>query len=74
MTNIVSVGDTVMWRGGFGNDPAVPAVIESIEINTRGGKDGDPVDSAPWEAMTRENAVISLKNNHWCFGNQISPR
>jgi hypothetical protein len=67
----VSVGDTVMWRGGWGEDPAKPAVVEGIEINTRGGKDGDPVNTAPWSAMTRENAILSLNNGHWCYGDAI---
>jgi hypothetical protein len=70
---IVSVGDTVLWRGGFGEDPDVPAQIQGIEINTRGSKNGDSVDSAPWSAMRRDNAVITLSNSHWCYGNQISP-
>jgi hypothetical protein len=68
---IVAVGDTVLWRGAWGSEPAKPAVVEGIEINTRGGKDGDPVDTAPWSAMTRDNAILSLDNNHWCYGDAI---
>jgi hypothetical protein len=70
---MLKIGDKVMWRGGFGSDPAVPAIVEGIEINTGGSKEGDIVDSAPWSAMTRHNAIISLDNGFWCYGNQISP-
>jgi hypothetical protein len=68
---IVAVGDTVLWRGGFGEDPAVSAKIKGIEVNTRGGKDGDSVPCAPWEEMRRDNAIIDLDNGHWCYGDAI---
>ena len=70
---IVQVGETVNWKGSFGDAEPQLAKIEGIEINTRGGKDGDPVQYAHWSKMTRDNAIISLNNGHWCYGNQISP-
>jgi hypothetical protein len=69
----INVGDTVSWRGCWGSEDPLPAKVEKIEINTNGGKDGDSVMTAYWHEMTRENAILSLDNGHWCYGNQVSP-
>jgi len=61
-----------MWRGGFGSDPAVPAVVSGIQINCNGSKYGDGVESAPWSKITGRNAILDLKNGHWCWGCQAS--
>jgi len=73
MAEYLKTGDTVNWRGAWGSDPAMPAVVTVIEVNTRGGKEGDPADSVPWEAVTRRNVVVSLDNGHWAYGNAIKP-
>ena len=69
----LKVGDTVNWRGGFGHDAARKAVVEGIEVNVRGGKEGDPVDECDWSEVTRENCVVSLNTGNWAYGNQIRP-
>jgi hypothetical protein len=68
----LKVGDTVMWKGSFGMDPAKKVTIESIEINTHGGKEGDSVEECDWNKVTRDNCVVNLSNDHWAYGNQIS--
>jgi hypothetical protein len=38
MDNVLRVGDTVLWRGGFGRDPAREALVEAIELVEEGSK------------------------------------
>jgi hypothetical protein len=74
MDNILHVGDTVLWKGGFGLDPAREVIVEGIELITEAGsKYGTPVQAAQWSHLTGRHAVISLKNQHWAYGCQISP-
>ena len=68
----LKVGDKVRHRGGFGMDAPTNAKVEGIEVNCRGGKDGDGVDEVDWSEVTRDNCVVSLDNGHWAYGNQIT--
>ena len=68
----LTVGDTVLWRGGFGRDPAREAVVEGIElVEVVGEKYGTPVQTAPWSRLTGRHAVISF-GNYWAYAEQIS--
>lgn len=78
-SEILSVGDTVLWRGAFGTDPAKPAVILGIEV-TAGPreKDGCPVDSVEWATVRANRAIVTLQGDgcdfeNWAYGEQISP-
>ena len=73
MSKMLKVNDKVSWRGGFGNDPAKVAIIEGIEINCKGGKEGEDVDEVEWNKVSRENVVVNLSTGCWAYGNQISP-
>ena len=66
----LKVGDTVLWRGGFGMDPLKKAVVEGIEI-TNGGKYGDPVDEVEWSKVRDRNVTVDLDNGHWAYASQI---
>jgi hypothetical protein len=67
---IIKVGSKVMWRGDWGAAPAVETTVESIERTKHPHeKDGTSVDSIPFSE--REFSVMSLSNEHWCYGNQI---
>jgi len=70
MGNTLRIGDTVLWRGGFGRDPAREAVVEGIEMVEVGEKYGAPTESAPWSRLTGRHAVISF-GNHWAYAEQI---
>jgi hypothetical protein len=72
MDNILRIGDTVLWRGGFGRDPAREAVVEGIELVAVGEKYGTPTESAPWSRLTGRHAVIDFGNN-WAYAEQIAP-
>lgn len=69
-SNMLKIGDTVLWRGGFGTDSPKKAKVEEIEI-TNGGKYGDPVDEVPWSKVQGRNAVVTLDNGHWAYASQI---
>jgi hypothetical protein len=66
----LKVGDTVLWRGGFGTEPFRKAVVEGIEI-TNGGKYGDPVDEVEWSKVRDRNVTVDLDNDHWAYAYQI---
>jgi hypothetical protein len=68
------VGDTVKWRGGFGNDAPKDAKIESIEVCPNGSKYGTQVDKIEWSKVNARNVVIDLDNRHWCYGTQITKK
>jgi hypothetical protein len=68
----IKVGDTVMWRHGWGKDPAKEAVIESIDLcsqpHEKYGQDVPEVD-----IEDKDRCCFSLKNGHWAYGTQIDP-
>tara|TARA_R110000823_G_scaffold283923_1_gene402079 strand:+ start:1172 stop:1390 length:219 start_codon:yes stop_codon:yes gene_type:complete len=67
----LKIGDIVKWRGDFGSAPSEDVVVEGIEI-TNGGKYGDEVDEIEWRKVCDRNVVVSLANDTWAYGNQIS--
>lgn len=69
----IKVGDTVMWRGGFGSFAPVPAVVESIEQTTerRSKYGGKQVTEAAW--ANKDYLLVDLANGHWAYGEQLSP-
>ena len=70
MSKVLKIGDTVLWRGGFGSEPARLAVVEGIEI-TGGYKYGDSVDEVPWSEVYDRNVTVDLENGHWAYAEQI---
>lgn len=68
--NILTVGDEVNWRGGFGNDSPKTAVVKNIELcEQKRSKSGIPVKSVSWDK--KDYIVVSLSNGHWAYGYQI---
>ncbi len=68
---MLNIGDTVMWSGCWGSDVPQPAVVEEIDVECRGGKDGRSVQSVSWDLVNRENVVVGLDSGNWAYGNQI---
>ena len=64
------VGDTVMWRGGFGSEPPRKAKVVGIEVCPAGEKYGTPRESVEWSKI--HSVVVDLDNGHWAKGHQIS--
>lgn len=75
MNNIskLKVGDTVLWRGGWGRDVAKEAVVKAISINCNGGKEGDLVPAIDWYLVHKEGFVVVDVNTNWAYGYQIDP-
>ena len=70
MKDTLKIGDTVLWRGGFGSETAKLAVVEGIEI-TGGYKYGDSVEEVPWSEVYDRNVTVDLENGHWAYAEQI---
>ena len=67
----LSIGDTVLWKGSWGSLPEQKAEVVGIEMVHSGHKYGVPVDSVDWSSVD-DRIVVSLNNNQWAFGSQIS--
>lgn len=69
--DVLKIGDTVTWRGGFGLDAPVQAEVTGIVL---GGKHGHPVAEVPWRRVHGRSIVLDLdKVNSWAYGYQIEP-
>jgi hypothetical protein len=71
MSKVLKVGDSVMWRGGFGGAAPLKAKVTGIELCNIGEKYGEPVDSVEWSKVNC--IVVDLDKGHWARGHQISP-
>ena len=72
MGNSLHVGDSVIWRGGFGAAAGVTARVTGIERVEEGEKHGEQVASLPWADATGRRAVIDLDNGHWAYAGQLT--
>ena len=71
---VVSVGDTVLWAGGFGAGHPRLAVIESIQVTELPReKYGTDVGQVSWKRVMENRVVFSLTNGHWAYAEQITP-
>jgi hypothetical protein len=68
--SVLNVGDTVLWKGGWGNDAEKEAVVEHIEVNCT-GKYGTEADSVDWSEVIDRSVMVDLSNGKWAYGNQI---
>ncbi len=66
------VGDTVNWRGGFGDNPARLAVVRAIEVVSDGDKYGLPVESVAWDICAGRRVILDLSTGHWCYAEQVT--
>ena len=71
-SDTLRVGDTVLWRGGWGRDAPQWATVTHLEVCVEpGDKYGVPVDQVPWVEVDR--VIVDLDNRHWAYGSQIEP-
>lgn len=71
---MLKIGDYVMWCGAWGKDPAQKVKVIGIEVTEAPRmKYGIEVKETPWSVVKGNCAVLSLDNNHWCYGSQVSP-
>jgi hypothetical protein len=70
--HILTVGDSVMWRGAWGQDPAKETVLDVIEADADlDDRAGTRVESLPWSRVPR--SILTITNGHWAYCYQISP-
>lgn len=67
-TNTLCVGDTVLWRGGWGDKGPVKAKVECIAL-----PDGRNADTIPWSDLSDREIIVDLDNGRWAYGFQIQP-
>ena len=73
MAEKVKIGDTVLWRGGWGSDAPLAAVVDGLDITDEPReKYGTPVQEAYWADVQDNRVLFSLSNGHWAYGSQIS--
>lgn len=71
---MVRIGDEVMWRGAWGNDPAKRVKVKHLEVTEHPGmKYGEDVKEVPWDTVRANKCLFTLDNGHWAYGKQIDP-
>jgi|WetSurMetagenome_2_1015567.scaffolds.fasta_scaffold1076548_1 hypothetical protein len=73
MSNILKVGDTILWRGSWGEKDPVEAIVDGMEEVQPGEKYGEPVSQMEWSLVKQNYAVVTLNNGHWAYGCQLDP-
>ena len=69
---LISVGDTVMWRGAWGQDAPKPAKIVHMELCVQERmKYGINVQKAYF--VDKNRLCVTLDNHAWAYGFQIEP-
>lgn len=72
MSNFISVGDSVLWRGCWGSQaPEIVRVDRIEECAHRRMKDGREVSCIPVDR--KDFGVFDLSNGSWAYGEQIEP-
>lgn len=71
---MLKIGDTVMWRGGFGRQNPQPVKVEAIELTEQPReKYGEEVEEVSWDAVRENRVVMTLDNGYWAYSDQIEP-
>jgi len=73
MSQTVKIGDTVLWRGGWGAEPEKRAKVIGLEITQWHEKDGKEVNEADWSLAQDDCLLFTLDNGHWAYGTQCRP-
>ena len=70
----LKVGDTVQWRGSYGDQVARPSIVTAIVRTAEsGGKYGPNVEQISWALINAGYGIVDLANGHWAYGHQIAP-
>ena len=72
MSETIKVGDDVVWRGGFGQDMPLSAMVEGMTLTEHPReKYGMEVDKVSVQNVQENRVVFDLDNGHWCYSEQI---
>ena len=70
----LKVGDSVLWRGGWGGEPEKSVKVIAIQINeSNGSKYGEDVQLVGWDTVVERKVLVDLVNGRWAWANQIRP-
>jgi hypothetical protein len=64
--------DKVIWRGAWGTQAPKEVIVKGISLCTVGSKYGKDVKSVDWKTVEAGKVVVSLDNNHWAYGHQLT--
>ena len=70
----LKVGDTVIWKGGFGSDAPKETIVQGIEVCHEGNKYGKPVDKVEWSKVNSRKIVVDLASGNWAYGTQLTKK
>jgi len=73
--DILSVGDTVTWKGRFGKDVPQRIKILYIIITPEAGGTriwGTNVDSIPYSKLIGQDILLGIDKGLWAYGSQIT--
>lgn len=73
---VLKVGDTVVWRDGWGADPPQLACVDELYYLPRGlPDDGEPIQSAPWAKVLHypRGFMVVLAAGKWAYSGQLEP-
>ena len=75
MSNVLKVGDKVIYRPSFGmGDPTV-VTVQSMEVTEmKRSKYGDSVNAVPWELVEQNRVLMTLDNDSWTYSEQVDVR
>lgn len=69
---MLKVGDTVIWRGGFGQNLPLYARILGMEVTKFPRcKSGEVVAEVSKNLVRQNRVIFDLDNGHWCYSDQI---
>jgi hypothetical protein len=72
MSETIKIGDSVVWRGGFGQDMALSATVKGMALTEEPReKYGESVDEVDLYSVRENRVVFDLDNGHWCYSEQI---
>lgn len=71
MKDTLHVGDMVFWRGRWGQDNPLPAVVKGISVGSNTDAEAT-VESIEWANVNSRDVIVDLDNGHWAYGNQIN--
>ncbi len=72
-SNVLKIGDIVIWRSSWGKDAPKEAKVTAIEINCV-NKSGKEVSKVSWDKVDSRKVIVNLENGHWAYGTQISKK
>jgi hypothetical protein len=66
MSDILRVGDEVLYSGNRGKNMPKKQVVVSMEV------DGEMIEEVEWSLVRDCDIMVDLDSNHWGYGFQIT--